>query len=191
MRGSLALILLLAVCVCMLHTANALLPGGREPLTGYTQAAPLPGEGGSVYAAGERRYIPVTEGVTLDRGVLQVSGMLLMPERAVSRVRTRAALLPLAVTANGEERADELLMMKTQMIRREEAADWNADDHCGFAATVARCLVPDGRYAVMLADEAEGERIVMDTGVRVTLTESGMDVQSAEETRHREAVTGP
>ena len=182
--GALAAILLLAALVCALHGINALRPRGSARVSDYTplerMAQEIAAEGQetlTVYADGALRFVPQVETVAQTRGVLRVSGLLLRPGQDVGEVRVRVALVPQVTAADGSAAwAGQAVLLATQMVRRSEAARWGADDHCGFAATAARRAVPGGQYAVVLLDESDGARRLIDTNVRIALTRDGLVV---------------
>ena len=67
------------------------------------------------------------------------------------------------------------MLLNTQMVRRVLAGQaLGVDDHCGFAASAARRLLPDGQYAVVLVDESDGARRLIDAGVDIALSQDGL-----------------
>lgn len=180
--GAVVGILLLAAAVCALHGINALLPRGTVRVGDYAlterTAEAIEAEGQEalpVYADGALRFVPQVEAVTLARGVLCVSGLLLRPGQDVGEVRVRVGLVP-QVADGSAAWAEQAVLLATQMVRRSEAVRWGADDHCGFAASAARRLIHDGQYAVVLLDESDGARRLIDTGVTIALAEDGLTV---------------
>ena len=184
---SLAAILLLATAVCALHVVNALTLRGTARMSDYTPLERMAEESAAegqetlpVYADGALRFVPQVETVTQTRGVLRVSGLLLRPGQDVGEVRVRVALVPQVTAVDGSAAwAGQAVLLATLMVRRSEAARWGADDHCGFAATAARRAVPGGQYAVVLLDESDGARRLIDTNVRIALTRDGLIVTRA------------
>ena len=102
--------------------------------------------------------------------MLCISGALLRPGQNVGEVRVRVGLVP-------AERPEEIVLLNTQMVRRVLAGQaLGVDDHCGFAASAARRLLPDGQYAVVLVDESDGARRLIDAGVDIALSRDGLTV---------------
>ena len=176
---ALAGILLLAAAVCALHVVNALTLRGTAqvgdyvPLTRAEQdmavdealfgAAQL-----STYTDGTRSFALALTDPVLEDGMLRFSGALLRPGQTVGEVRVRVGLIP-------TERPEEIVLLNTQMVRRVLAGQaLGVDDHCGFAASAARRLLPDGRYAVVLVDESDGARRLIDAGVDIALSQDGL-----------------
>lgn len=172
---SLAGILLLAAMVCALHVVNALTlrgtarVGDYAPLARTGEMLSLPDGEWLLLADGDLRFAPQVETVALNGGVLRISGLLLRPGQAVGEVRVRVGLIP-------AERPEEIVLLNTQMVRRSEAAIQGLDDHCGFAASAARRLLSDGQYAVVLVDESDGARRLIDAGVDIALSQDGLTV---------------
>lgn len=179
---SLAGILLLAAAVCALHVVNALTlrgtarVGDYAPLARTGETLSLFDEEWPLLADGDLRFAPQVETVALNGGVLRISGLLLRPEQTVGEVRVRVGLIP-------SEQPEEIVLLNTQMVRRSEAAIQGLDDHCGFAASAARRLLSDGQYAVVLVDESDGARRVIDAGVRLTLSGDGLAVESVSDAK--------
>lgn len=192
---SLAAIVLLAAAVCALHWVNAVSLRGTVDAGDYVllaRSGEMPGtDGGAlpVYADGERRFAPLVEEIALEDGVLRVAGLLLRPGQTVGEVRVRVGLMPVAETDAGAARSEAIVLLNTQMVRREEAGAQGLDDHCGFCATAARRLLEDGPYAVVLVDESDGARRLVDTRVRIALSGDGLtvertgDAENAKETK--------
>lgn len=146
----LAAILALAAAVCGAHWLNAV------TLRGTADAAD--------YARAPQDVSALVEDVSERGGVLYFSGAL--PRESIGAVRLRVALLPPG--------GGEMTLLNTQMVRRYDlAAACGCDDHCGFAAAALCRLLEPGDYAVALADESDGVKRLVDTGVRVTLGEGG------------------
>ena len=75
------------------------------------------------------------------------------------------------------ERLEEIVLLNTQMVRWAQAGrELVMDDHFGFAASAARRLLPDGQYAVVLVDESDGVRRLIDAGVDIALSRDGLTV---------------
>ena len=67
------------------------------------------------------------------------------------------------------------VLLNTQMVRWVLAGqEPGMDDHCGFAASAARRLLSDGQYAVVLVDESDGARRLIDAGVDIALSQDGL-----------------
>ena len=174
---SLAAILLLATAVCALHVVNALTLRGTARMSDYTPLAraeqnmAVEGWGDvqlPVYTDGERSFALFLRELTETDGMLCISGALLRPEQAVGEVRVRVGLIP-------AERPEEIVLLNTQMVRWAPAGqEPGMDDHCGFAASAARRLLSDGQYAVVLVDESDGARRLIDAGVDIALSQDGL-----------------
>ena len=178
---SLAGILLLAAAVCALHVVNALTLRGTARVSDYTPLAraeqDMAVEEGllgvarlPVYTDGERSFVLALTDPALTDGMLCFSGALLRPEQTVGEVRVRVGLIP-------SERPEEIVLLNTQMVRWTQPAQaLGMDDHCGFAATAARRLLGDGQYAVVLVDESDGARRLIDAGMDIALSRDGLTV---------------
>ena len=174
---SLAGILLLAAAVCALHVVNALTLRGTARVSDYTPLAraeqnmAVEGWGDvqlPVYTDGERSFALWLREATETDGMLCFSGALLRPEQTVGEVRVRVGLIP-------SERPEEIVLLNTQMVRWAPAGqEPGMDDHCGFAASAARRLLSDGQYAVVLVDESDGARRLIDAGVDIALSQDGL-----------------
>lgn len=174
---SLAAILLLAAAVCALHVVNALTLRGTARVSDYVPLAraeqnmAVEGWGDvqlPVYTDGERSFALFLRELTETDGMLCISGALLRPEQAVGEVRVRVGLIP-------AERPEEIVLLNTQMVRWAPAGqEPGMDDHCGFAASAARRLLSDGQYAVVLVDESDGARRLIDAGVDIALSQDGL-----------------
>ena len=174
---SLAAILLLATAVCALHVVNALTLRGTARMSDYTPLAraeqnmAVEGWGDvqlPVYTDGERSFALFLRELTETDGMLCISGALLRPEQTVGEVRVRVGLIP-------SERPEEIVLLNTQMVRWVLAGqEPGMDDHCGFAASAARRLLSDGQYAVVLVDESDGARRLIDAGVDIALSQDGL-----------------
>ena len=174
---SLAGILLLAAAVCALHVVNALTLRGTARMSDYTPLAraeqnmAVEGWGDvqlPVYTDGERSFALWLREATETDGMLCFSGALLRPEQTVGEVRVRVGLIP-------AERPEEIVLLNTQMVRWAPAGqEPGMDDHCGFAASAARRLLSDGQYAVVLVDESDGARRLIDAGVDIALSQDGL-----------------
>ena len=178
---SLAAILLLAAAVCALHIVNALTLRGTARVSDYTPLARvaqnMPMEEAlwgvaqlPVYADGERSFALWLREPEETDGMLCISGALLRPEQAVGEVRVRVGLIP-------SERPEEIVLLNTQMVRWTQPAQaLGVDDHCGFAASAARRLLGDGQYTVVLVDESDGARRLIDVGMDIALSRDGLTV---------------
>ena len=174
---SLAGILLLATAVCALHVVNALTLRGTARMSDYTPLAraeqnmAVEGWGDvqlPVYTDGERSFALWLREATETDGMLCFSGALLRPEQTVGEVRVRVGLIP-------SGRPEEIVLLNTQMVRWAPAGqEPGMDDHCGFAASAARRLLSDGQYAVVLVDESDGARRLIDAGVDIALSQDGL-----------------
>ena len=179
--SALAGILLLAAAVCALHVVNALTLRGTARVSDYAplaraeqdMAVEAEGWGDAqlpVYTDGERSFALWLREATETDGMLCFSGALLRPEQTVGEVRVRVGLIP-------AERPEEIVLLNTQMVRRALAGqELGMDDHCGFTAAAARRLLSDGRYAVVLVDESDGARRLIDAGVDIALSRDGLTV---------------
>lgn len=180
---SLAAILLLATAVCALHVVNALTLRGTARMSDYTPLAraeqnmAVEGWGDvqlPVYTDGERSFALWLREATETDGMLCFSGALLRPEQTVGEVRVRVGLIP-------SERPEEIVLLNTQMVRWVLAGqELGMDDHCGFAASAARRLLGDGQYAVVLVDESDGARRMIDAGMDIALSRDGLTVERRE-----------
>ena len=180
---SLAAILLLATAVCALHVVNALTLRGTARMSDYTllaraeQNMAVEGWGDvqlPVYTDGERSFALWLREATETDGMLCFSGALLRPEQTVGEVRVRVGLIP-------SERPEEIVLLNTQMVRWVLAGqELGMDDHCGFAASAARRLLGDGQYAVVLVDESDGARRMIDAGMDIALSRDGLTVERRE-----------
>lgn len=182
---SLAAILLLATAVCALHVVNALTLRGTARMSDYTPLAraeqnmAVEAEGWGdvqlpVYTDGERSFALWLREATETDGMLCFSGALLRPEQTVGEVRVRVGLIP-------SERPEEIVLLNTQMVRWVLAGqELGMDDHCGFAASAARRLLGDGQYAVVLVDESDGARRMIDAGMDIALSRDGLTVERRE-----------
>ena len=182
---ALAGILLLAAAVCALHVVNALTLRGTAqvgdyvPLTRAEQdmavdEAPFGAAQLSTYTDGTRSFALALTDPALEDGMLRISGALLRPGQTVGEVRVRVGLIP-------TERPEEIVLLNTQMVRRVLAGQaLGVDDHCGFAASAARRLLGDGQYAVVLVDESDGARRMIDAGMDIALSRDGLTVERRE-----------
>ena len=176
---ALAAILLLSAAVCVLHVVNALTLRGTARVSDYMPLAraeqDMAVEAGilgvaqlPVYTDGARSFALFLQEPEDTEGMLRISGALLRPEQTVGEVRVRVGLIPAA-------RPEEIVLLNTQMVRREQAGQaLGVDDHCGFAAAAARRLLSDGRYAVVLVDESDGARRLFDAGMDIVLSRDGV-----------------
>ena len=176
---ALAGILLLAAAVCALHVVNALTLRGTARVSDYALLArarqDMAVEEGlwgvaqlPVYTDGERSFALALTDPALEDGMLRISGALLRPGQTVGEVRVRVGLIP-------SERPEEIVLLNTQMVRWTQPAQaLGVDDHCGFAASAARRLLSDGQYAVVLVDESDGARRLIDAGVDIALSQDGL-----------------
>ena len=178
---SLAGILLLAAAVCALHVVNALTLRGTARVSDYEPLARAEQDmtvdealfgaaQRSTYTDGTRSFALALTDPALEDGMLCISGALLRPGQTVGEVRVRVGLIP-------TERPGEIVLLNTQMVRRALAGQaLGVDDHCGFAASAARRLLSDGQYAVVLVDESDGARRLIDAGVDIALSRDGLTV---------------
>ena len=177
--AALAGILLLAAAVCALHVVNALTLRGTARMSDYTPLAraeqnmAVEGWGDvqlPVYTDGERSFALWLREPEETDGMLCISGALLRPEQDVGEVRVRVGLIP-------SERPEEIVLLNTQMVRWTQPAQaLGVDDHCGFAASAARRMLGDGQYAVVLVDESDGARRLIDVGMDIALSRDGLTV---------------
>ena len=182
---SLAAILLLATAVCALHVVNALTLRGTARVSDYVLLArakqDMAVEEGllgvaqlPVYTDGTRSFALYLQEPAETDGMLCFSGALLRPEQTVGEVRVRVGLIP-------SERPEEIVLLNTQMVRWVLAGqELGMDDHCGFAASAARRLLGDGQYAVVLVDESDGARRMIDAGMDIALSRDGLTVERRE-----------
>ena len=122
--------------------------------------------------------VPLSRGKNLNctAAALPLCGLfaLLRPEQTVGEVRVRVGLIP-------SERPEEIVLLNTQMVRWVLAGqELGMDDHCGFAASAARRLLGDGQYAVVLVDESDGARRMIDAGMDIALSRDGLTVERRE-----------
>ena len=179
--AALAGILLLAAAVCALHVVNALTLRGTAKVGDYVPLARAEQDMAvdealfgaaqlSTYTDGTRSFALALTDPALEDGMLRISGALLRPGQTVGEVRVRVGLIP-------SERPEEIVLLNTQMVRRALAGQaLGVDDHCGFAASAARRLLPDGQYTVVLVDESDGARRLSDAGVDIALSRDGLMV---------------
>ena len=160
-------ILLLAAGVCALHGHNAVSLRGTVQVSGY-----------SLTDGAAEGLVPIVHDPWEDNGVLYISGALLRPGQQVGAVNVRAALLPQALIEGEPAKTQETaILLNTQMVRRTELAQqYGCDDHCGFYAAVQTDRLPEGtyQYRVMLADETDNGKRMIDTGLTVTPIEGGL-----------------
>ena len=182
---SLAGILLLAAAVCALHVVNALTLRGTARVSDYEPLARAEQDmtvdealfgaaQRSTYTDGTRSFALALTDLALEDGMLCISGALLRPGQTVGEVRVRVGLIP-------TERPEEIVLLNTQMVRWVLAGqELGMDDHCGFAASAARRLLGDGQYAVVLVDESDGARRMIDAGMDIALSRDGLTVERRE-----------
>lgn len=150
--AALAAILLLAAGVCMIHWHNAVSLRGEAKVGEYAVLEKAPDN-----------LVLITNEPYDQDGVLHISGALLRPGAAVGVVNVRAALI-------GDAAPDTAILLNTQMVREYDlAAQYGADDHCGFHAAAQLGRLPEGDYRLALADETDGVKNLIETNVRVTL----------------------
>lgn len=185
--AALAVILLLALAVCAAHWVNAVSPRGTARVSDYALLARAPKDAAlgedaralPVYADGERSFALLMEEPRATGGLLIVEGGLLRIDQPVGEVRVRVGLIPVdAAPGAPATRSDEIVLMNTQMVRWDaELARKNGfDDHCGFCATAALKRLPNGQYDVVLLDESDGGRRMIDARVSVILTDGGFGI---------------
>lgn len=159
---ALAAILLLAAAVCLLHWTNAVSLRGEVDVNEY-----------ALTSAEQEGLVLILEDPYEEDGVMHVSGALLRPGQAVGGVNLLAALMA--------EQADQAILLNTQMVRRQDyAIEYGADDHCGFHAAAQMKRLADGAYRLMLADETDGVKRLIETGMTVTLDQGSLAFDDAE-----------
>lgn len=188
---ALAAILLLSLAVCALHGVNAVSLRGTARVSDYALLARAPEDATldvalceearalPVYTDGERGFALLMEEPEVTDGLLIIEGGLLRFDQPVGEVRVRVGLIPVdAAPGAPATRSDEIVLLNTQMVRwnAELARENGFDDHCGFCATAAHKRLPDGQYDVVLLDESDGGRRLIDARVSVTLTDGGFAV---------------
>lgn len=160
-------ILLLAGGVCALQMHNAVSLRGAARMADYVRTDGT-----------QEGLVPLTDDPRADRGILHISGALLRPGREVGAVYLRVALLPETLAEGNPAQAEgTAILLNTQMVRRADyAAAYGCDDHCGFYATAKVDSLPAGeyQYRVLLADETDGVKRMVDTGMTVVPIEGGL-----------------
>lgn len=182
---ALAMILLLAAAVCVLHEENAVALRGairvddcqviesgvdRFVCTADAQALE-PGEGtGS-------RFVTCVERISREGGLLRVSGALLRLTEPVGEVRVRVGLVAVRLDEDGVpdgvlSPSDEVILLNTQMRRRASLpVVYEGDDHCGFEAAAKAGALREGMaYEIVLVDSA-------DDGMRLFKTNCWLSVK--------------
>lgn len=162
---ALAAILLLALAVCALHVQNAVSLRGTVPAGEY-----LLTDGAA------ESLVPLVEDPWMAYGVLHIRGALLRLNQPVGAVNVRVGLMA-QDPETGAPAADEVILLNTQMVRRFGLAKtYGCDDHCGFsaAAQASRLAGGDTPYRVVLVDETDGEKRMIETDMTVTPGEDGL-----------------
>ncbi|MGN0775212.1 MAG: hypothetical protein ACI4MM_00905 [Candidatus Ventricola sp.] len=167
---ALAAVFLLALVVCILHVVNAVSLRGTAKLSEYDQT-----DGRT------ERLMPIVETPWVEQDVLHIRGALVRMDQAVGSVNVRAGLIPEMVGA-GMTSQDEVILLNTQMVRRfDYAAEYGCDDHCGFSAAVRMKRLPatEASYRVVLVDETDGAKRMIDTELRIVLAQGMMTYEHA------------
>lgn len=164
---TLAAIVLLGAAVCLLHWENAVSLRGEAKISEY-----------AMVNAEDENLILILHEPWQEEGVMHISGALLRPGQNVGGVNVRVALLPQKLEAGQPAQMDDaVILLNTQMVRRQDyAAEYDADDHCGFhAAADVKRLWGDGyQYRVALADETGVAKNLIETDMTVTPIEGGL-----------------
>lgn len=178
--GALVVIVLLAAAVCALHWMNAVSLRGTVLLEDYT-----------LTDGRDENLIPVVDDPWIAEGILHISGALMRMDQQVGAVNVRVGLIEQQLEAGAPARSSEnAIVLNTQMVRMYALAQqYGCDDHCGFHAAVdARKLERDHtQYRVVLVDETDGAKRMVETGMTVTLIEGGIAfarVNGPEEAQH-------
>ena len=160
-------ILLLAFAVCALHWVNAVSLRGTAQLEDYTLTDGV-----------AENLVPVVDEPWMDEDVLHISGALLRLDQPVGGVNVRVGLIAQQLEeGTPAQSAEQVVLLNTQMVRRFELAqEYGYDDHCGFHAAVDTGLLQNGgvQYRVVLADETDGAKRMIATGVTAALIEGGL-----------------
>jgi len=185
LAAAVAVILLAAAAVCVLHGINAVsLRGMADPdayvqLEDSLQRLTLPIENGgkarsyAVYVDGEKQFALHMAAPKLERGIVHIEGTLLRPEQTVGEIRVRVGLMA--------QKTENAIVLNTQMVRRHEAGENGYDDHCGFSAAVRETELTHDAYQVVLVDETGGAKRMIHTGVSIRISEDGgLQVNTAE-----------
>lgn len=164
-------VVLLAAGVCVLHGVNAVSLRGAAALDAYTQLSPageqltlahgpqLQARTYARFADGDKQFALHISDPRAERGVLHIEGILLRIDQPVGEIRMRVGLVA------GD--AQEAVLLSTQMVRRPEVSVHGHDDHCGFSAAVRQEDLQQGAYRVVLADETDGAKRMIDAGLTV------------------------
>ena len=155
---ALAAIFLLAFVVCILHVINAVSLRGTAKLSEYDRT--------DGRAEG---LMPIVETPWVERDVLHIRGALVRMDQAVGSVNVRVGLIP-ETAETGLAAQDEVMLLNTQLVRRfDYAAEYGCDDHCGFSAAAWMKRLPDteASYRVVLVDETDGAKRMLDTELRI------------------------
>ena len=186
---ALAAILLLAAAVCLLHWENAVSLRGEAKLSDYAwlettgETLNLPTQYGrerlhALYQDGDRAFALHLSDPWQDGGVMHIEGTLLRLNQTVGEVNVRVGLIAQRLEAGvPAQTQQEAILLNTQMVRREgHARLYGDDDHCGFKATVETARLPgEGwQYRVVLADETDGAKNLIETDMTITPIEGGL-----------------
>ncbi len=127
---------LFAICVCLICWLDAGRPMGML----------------RVWQTEEAEEPPILiEEILKTKGFLKIAG-------AVPGIKTRPFRLRVGLVS---ENGNEMLLMHTQMVRRDDIKKlYHRDDHCGFAATLSLRDMPSGTWQVVLVLGNEGEETV-------------------------------
>ena len=162
---ALALILLLAGTVCVLHYVNA--------VSLYEKTVILQQEMGD---GSKQKLVSIVEEPWEQAGVIHIMGALMRMDQRTESVNVRVALIP-EYNANADTDYLEAFVIKTQMSRRfDYAKQYGVDDHCGFHATVRRTELDAGDlkcYIVLIDETADGRRVI-ETGAWLVDTDEGL-----------------
>lgn len=157
---ALAAIALLALAVCWLQWENAV------SLRGSACTAD--------YAAAESGFQAIVEDPWEEGGVLHISGALI---GAGWEAGAQSVHVGLIAETFGAQAADEATLLNTQMVRRADLAQqYGCDDHCGFHAAADLSRLPDtgAQYRVVLLEEADGVKTMMETGMTIAPLAGGL-----------------
>ena len=163
--GWLLAAVLLAAVVCMLHWVNAVSLRGTVLSSDY------------VLTDGKAEdFMVMIDDPWQDGSIVHIHGALLRLNQQVGGVNVRVGLVPEQLDAQ-QNAAQEVILLNTQLIRCYELArEYECDDHCGFHASVTRKFLgkDNAQYCVVLVDETDGAKRMVETGLTVMLIEGGL-----------------
>lgn len=163
-----------AVIVCALHAVNAgslrgVIPAASCEIEAAQMLYMRGGDARALAGGADGGAIALVREAAADETYLRITGALMRPGRTPGAVNVRVGLIPEDVM--GGARGESVILLNTEMVREPElAAAYGCDDHCGFAALAGLDGLGDGAFAVVLIDESDAARKLIDTGVHIGLT---------------------